>query len=399
MQTGTICCIAVAFAHSCCFSLLAFPFLQGKTTFCKAIAHKLAIRARRKLVHFHAASGAAEIAVSPASSSGSAARPPPECRFLDLNSHSLFSKFFSESGKLVHALFDSIVDALQADPQLRYFILVDEVESLAAQRGLGASDPQDAVRAGNAVLNELDRLRSYPNVLVLCTSNLTAMIDTAFGDRADIRQYIGPPSREARYEILASQVQEILRVGSSSSSSAQDPTSVQTAAAPIYNDVPGLGLKLLSYRQLKRAEAAMDAAAASAARSAASSTAAAAAAAAATVALPGVSPEFVVSLQLAIVAASCPAGVGGRLLRRAPVRALADWNAARPGVPMPLSRYIARLGATLRREIKDAQQMSNSKHTPTAATTTPKIAAPSSSSSSAAAAAAAAPMDSDTTMN
>jgi SpoVK/Ycf46/Vps4 family AAA+-type ATPase len=38
-------------------------------------------------------------------------------------------------------------------------------------------------QAGNAVLTQLDRLKRYPNVLVLCTSNLTEMIDEAFTDR------------------------------------------------------------------------------------------------------------------------------------------------------------------------------------------------------------------------
>lgn len=334
------------------------------------------------MVHFDALSSNAAIAGSSALSASVASRPPPECRFLELNSHSLFSKYFSESGKLVHALFDSIIDALRSDEQLRYFILIDEVESLASQRGLAAaSDPQDAVRAGNAVLAELDRLRSFPNVLILATSNLTQMIDTAFGDRADIRQYIPPPSREARYQILASQVQEMLRVAQ------QD--SISAASVPIVNDVAGLGsnAQLMSYRQLRRVEATMAAATAAAASAAASSSSSSAAAAPAA----AVSPEYLVSLQLAIVAASCPS-VGGRLLRRAPVRALADWNASRPGVPMPLSRYLARLAATLRREVKDAQRMHRSKHTPTAATTTPNSVASSSS-------VAAAPVDSDAPMN
>jgi len=48
-------------------------------------------------------------------------------------------------------------------------------------------------------------------VLVVATSNLTGAIDAAFIDRADIKQYVGPPGVSARYEILASCVAELRR--------------------------------------------------------------------------------------------------------------------------------------------------------------------------------------------
>lgn len=37
--------------------------------------------------------------------------------------------------------------------------------------------------------------------------------DIAFVDRADIKAYVGPPTLEARYEILRSCLQELLRTG------------------------------------------------------------------------------------------------------------------------------------------------------------------------------------------
>ena len=49
-------------------------------------------------------------------------------------------------------------------------------------------------------------------MLILATSNITEAIDVAFIDRADIRQYIGPPSLEARYMILGSCIKELMRV-------------------------------------------------------------------------------------------------------------------------------------------------------------------------------------------
>lgn len=43
----------------------------------------------------------------------------------------------------------------------------------------------------NALLTQLDKLKHRKNCLVMTTSNLSAAIDCAFIDRADIKQYIG----------------------------------------------------------------------------------------------------------------------------------------------------------------------------------------------------------------
>ena len=52
---------------------------------------------------------------------------------------------------------------------------------------MSGSEPSDAIRAVNALLTQLDQLRRFPNVMVLTTSNITAAIDVAFVDRADIK--------------------------------------------------------------------------------------------------------------------------------------------------------------------------------------------------------------------
>ncbi|KAK9287076.1 hypothetical protein L1049_015486 [Liquidambar formosana] len=54
----------------------------------------------------------------------------------------------------------------------------------------------------NALLTQMDKLKSSPNVIILTTSNMAAAIDIAFVDRADIKAYVGPPTLEACYEIL-----------------------------------------------------------------------------------------------------------------------------------------------------------------------------------------------------
>ena len=104
------------------------------------------------------------------------------------------------------------VSEVVADPSVFVCVLIDEVESLTASRGASVgNEPSDAIRVVNALLTQLDKLRAHPNVLVLCTSNLTEAIDSAFLDRADLSLYVGPPDAAARYEILRSCIMELLR--------------------------------------------------------------------------------------------------------------------------------------------------------------------------------------------
>ncbi|MCI21910.1 pachytene checkpoint protein 2 like, partial [Trifolium medium] len=53
-----------------------------------------------------------------------------------------------------------------------------EVESLAAARkaALSGSEPSDSIRVVNALLTQMDKLKSSPNVIILTTSNITAAI-------------------------------------------------------------------------------------------------------------------------------------------------------------------------------------------------------------------------------
>jgi len=137
----------------------------GKTTLCRALSQKLAIRL-------------AEIY--------------PSAILVEVNAHSLFSKWFSESGKLVARLFQYISELAEDSDQL-IIVVIDEVESLTAARSaaLDGREPSDALRVVNSVLTQLDALRNFPNVLTFATSNLLDAIDPAFIDRADITMKLG----------------------------------------------------------------------------------------------------------------------------------------------------------------------------------------------------------------
>ncbi|XP_041984705.1 pachytene checkpoint protein 2 homolog [Aricia agestis] len=167
--------------------LLHGPPGTGKTSLCRALAQKLAIRLGDRF---------------------------PRARLLEINAHGLFSKWFSESGKLVAKLFDRIREIVD-DPKMLACVLVDEVESLAHARraALAGLEPSDSIRAVNAILTQLDRLKRYPNALVLTTSNVTGAIDVAFVDRADIKRHVGPPSERAAYEILRGCCAELMARG------------------------------------------------------------------------------------------------------------------------------------------------------------------------------------------
>ncbi|KAH9446770.1 hypothetical protein Pst134EA_030676 [Puccinia striiformis f. sp. tritici] len=106
--------------------LLHGPPGTGKTSLCKALSQKVSIRL----------SGIYQ-----------------KTELVEINSHSLFSKWFSESGKLVHSLFTKI-EQIAENVDVFVLVLIDEVESLAGSRSSGAtgSEPSDALRASHISL-------------------------------------------------------------------------------------------------------------------------------------------------------------------------------------------------------------------------------------------------------
>ncbi|KAE8356648.1 cytochrome C1 family-domain-containing protein [Aspergillus coremiiformis] len=168
--------------------LLWGPPGTGKTSLCRGLSQKLAIRVGK---HY------------------------PQSKLVEINAHSLGSKFFGESGKLVSKTFENIESLLEEEEDTFVCVVVDEIETLAArrERALGGNEPFDAVRAVNALLTGLDRLKTHPNVVVICTSNLITALDQAFLDRVDIKQFIPYLSNRAIYGIYKECLEELSRCG------------------------------------------------------------------------------------------------------------------------------------------------------------------------------------------
>jgi len=167
--------------------LLHGPPGTGKTSLCRALAQKLSIRLSSRY---------------------------PHAKLVEVNAHSLFSRWFSESGKLVQKLFQLITEMVE-DEDTFVVVLIDEVESLTSARAsaVAGNEPSDAIRSVNALLTQLDKLKYSKNVLIMSTSNLASAIDSAFIDRADIVQYIGLPPQDAVYWIIRSCLTELMRTG------------------------------------------------------------------------------------------------------------------------------------------------------------------------------------------
>jgi transitional endoplasmic reticulum ATPase len=121
-----------------------------------------------------------------------------EANFIAAKSSDLLSKWYGESERQVSRLFQR---ARQVAPTV---IFIDEIDSLAPERGGGIGEPAVTERVVNTLLAEMDGLEELQGVVVIGASNRPALIDPALlrPGRFDDLVYVSVPDREGRLHIL-----------------------------------------------------------------------------------------------------------------------------------------------------------------------------------------------------
>lgn len=165
--------------------LLHGPPGTGKTSLCLGLAQKISIRL----------SGTYN-----------------STKLIQIKTSILLSKYFSESAKHVDEILSRISNMCEDEPGTFICVLIDEVESIASSREFSTKEGEshDSLRATNALLTGLDQIARYSNVVFLFTSNMCNALEPAFLDRCGLKEYVGPPSIEAKYEILRSVLEKLI---------------------------------------------------------------------------------------------------------------------------------------------------------------------------------------------
>jgi transitional endoplasmic reticulum ATPase len=121
-----------------------------------------------------------------------------EANFIATKSSDLLSKWYGESERQIARLFQR---ARQVAPTI---IFIDEIDSLAPERGGGIGEPAVTERVVNTLLAEMDGLEELRGVVVIAASNRPALLDPALlrPGRFDDLVYVPVPDREGRLHIL-----------------------------------------------------------------------------------------------------------------------------------------------------------------------------------------------------
>lgn len=123
-----------------------------------------------------------------------------EANFISVKGPEFLNKWVGESEKAVRETFRK---ARQASPCV---IFMDEIDSIAPNRGAGSNDSNVTERVVSQLLTEMDGLEALNNVVVIAATNRPDMIDPALlrPGRFDKSILVAPPdktSREAIFDI------------------------------------------------------------------------------------------------------------------------------------------------------------------------------------------------------
>jgi len=121
-----------------------------------------------------------------------------QSNFISIKGPELLNKYVGESEKGVREVFEK---ARSNAPTIVFF---DEIDSIAGERGQGASDSGVGERVVSQLLTELDGLESLEDVVVIATTNRPDLIDAALlrPGRLDRHVHVPVPDEEARRKIL-----------------------------------------------------------------------------------------------------------------------------------------------------------------------------------------------------
>lgn len=125
--------------------------------------------------------------------------------FIAVQGPSLISKFVGESEQKIRDIFRK---AREAAPSVIFF---DEIDSIAPNRGSG----HEGLNTVATLLNEMDGVEAVTKVLVLAATNRPDAIDPALlrPGRLGATIFVGPPDKEAIYDILKMHTDKMFQAG------------------------------------------------------------------------------------------------------------------------------------------------------------------------------------------
>ena len=128
-----------------------------------------------------------------------------QANFVATKSSDLLSKWYGESEQQISKLFER---ARQVAPTV---IFIDEIDSLAPQRGGGLGDSTVTERVVNTLLAEMDGLESRDGVAVIGATNRPTLLDSALlrPGRFDELVYMPVPDEAGRRQILGIHTREM----------------------------------------------------------------------------------------------------------------------------------------------------------------------------------------------